>query len=209
MEKAILLFVKYPQPGRVKTRLAAEVGDEQAAAICRRLVETVCRLLPGDCAVIVCFDPADKGAEIGQWLEPLLKKRAQFLPQCAGDLGDRLARAFEQAVALGHGKIAVIGGDCVEISAATFEETWRALEAGDCVIGPSHDGGYYLLALKTAQPRLFKDIAWSSDATLRHTIERAREVGLIVHQLPQLHDVDTEMDWLRARERLISIHEDH
>jgi rSAM/selenodomain-associated transferase 1 len=198
---ALLFFVKFPEPGKVKTRLAAEVGDDRAAAIYRELVAAVCAGLPAGCDVIVQFDPPDKMTETEQWLRPSLPA-ATFAPQCAGDLGARLEHAFSHAFSLGYRRLAVIGSDCVEIDADLFSNAFAQLETHDAVIGPSADGGYYLLALKTPQPALFEQIAWSSAQTLEHTLERAS--GMRIAMLPQLRDVDTESDWKIAERFLRS-----
>lgn len=208
-ECALLFFVKYPTPGQVKTRLAAEVGAERAAEIYRRLVSAVCARLPlENLSLRVCFDPVEQGAAIERWLHPLLTVRPQaetrFIPQCAGDLGDRMCGAFAQAFSEGAARVAVIGSDCVEITAGIIEEAFRALDRHDCAIGPSADGGYYLLALRRPQPELFERIAWSTPETFRQTSERAAELGLKVALLPELCDVDTESDWKIAERFLAS-----
>ncbi len=216
MIPAILVFLKHPTPGRVKTRLAAQVGAEQAAAIYKTLAETVCARLPSDARIFIAFEPAEKAAEIEAWISPVLSRRADFgavekgdrqpaitfFPQSQGDLGARMALAFDAVFATGCAKAAVIGSDCIELEAATFASAWRALDEHDGVLGPAADGGYYLLALRRPCAGLFENIAWSSDRTLRETLDRARELGLSIFLLPVQNDVDTERDWRRARARL-------
>ena len=196
---AILLFIKWPEPGRVKTRLAATLGAERAAEIYRMLVAEVVRRLPGDTELIVMFDPAERRAEVETWLGGLCGAGAavRFLPQAQGDLGVRLERAFAAAFALGFEKVAAIGSDCIELTPEVFAEAWRALDTGVAAIGPSADGGYYLLALRRECPRLFTGIAWSTGAVFTQTMERARDAGLGVQILPTLRDVDNEDDWRR------------
>ena len=202
MQRAVLFFVKYPEPGKVKTRLAATVGPAEAAAIYRRLVEAVCISLPADSAVVVMFEPPHQRALIEQWLHEVLPG-ASMSAQVPGDLGVRLENAFASAFSNGFEKVAAIGSDCIELDAQLFAETWRALDANDCVIGPTADGGYYLLALRAPAPLLFAGIDWSTSAVFAQTLERAHDGGLRVHVLPKLHDVDTEDDWRRAEQRLI------
>ena len=195
--ETILLFVKWSEPGRVKTRLAAEVGTERAVEIYRELVARVCGLLPRDVAVRVMFDPAERRAEIEPWLRPLITG-ATFFAQQNGDLGARLTHAFAGAFANGCAKVAAIGSDCVELDDAIFCETWDALDAHDCVLGPTFDGGYYLIALRQPCAALFENIAWSTSAVFEQTRARAAALGLRVHRLPARHDVDTAEDWRRA-----------
>jgi rSAM/selenodomain-associated transferase 1 len=198
--RTILLFVKYPEPGRVKTRLAASVGALRAAAIYRRLATAVFARLPRDADIVVMFDPPERAAEVEAWLGAM-NRPARFLPQSSGDLGTRLERAFDAAFARGEDKVAAIGSDCIDLTCAIFAEMWQALDTHDCVIGPVEDGGYYLVALRKTAP-LFRDIAWSEKNVLAQTIARAREHGLRVHLLPTLHDIDTADDWERAEPRL-------
>ena len=193
---AILLFLKWPEPGRVKTRLAATLGAERAVEIYRMLVAEVVRRLPGEAELIVMFDPAERRAEVETWLRGLCGAggAVRFIAQAQGDLGVRLERAFAAAFALGLEEVAAIGSDCVEITPEIFAEAWRALDTGDAAVGPSADGGYYLLALRRECPRLFAGIAWSTGAVFTQTMERAEEAGLRVRILPTLRDVDTEQD---------------
>ena len=187
----------------MKTRLAATLGAERAAAIYRRLVAAVLAVLPRQDELIVVFDPAEMRAQVADWLRPSLAGRsALFTPQAEGDLGARLERAFEEAFARGFGKVAVIGSDCIEMTPATFSATWAALDAHDAVLGPSTDGGYYLLALRQPCGALFRGIAWSTDAVRSQTLAQAGAAGLSMHELPALADIDTEADWVRAAEKL-------
>jgi rSAM/selenodomain-associated transferase 1 len=200
MRRAILLFVKFPEPGRVKTRLAADVGAQQAAAIYGQLVRVTCAQLPVEksgpsAQIFVNFDPPERRREVEQWLEPMLPRDATFVAQCAGDLGTRLTHAFAHAFAAGFEKAVAIGTDCCELTESLFETAFENLDAHDCAIGPTLDGGYYLIALKQPQPALFTGIAWSTDQTFAQTLDRARDAGLSVALLPPLRDVDTESDW--------------
>ena len=203
VRRAILLFVKYPEPGKVKTRLAATVGAAMAADIYRRLVAAVLAGLPAEDELIVVFDPPEKRAQVAAWLQGLLAgRRADFVAQAAGDLGVRLERAFAEVFARGFGKVAVIGSDCIELTPAVFSETWEVLETRDAVLGPSTDGGYYLLALRQPCAALFNGIAWSTEAVRAQTLAQARAAGLGVHELAVLPDIDTEEDWRKAGEKL-------
>lgn len=198
MQRAIILFVKWPLPGRVKTRIAATLGPERAADIYRRLVAAVCARLPRDTPVLVCFDPPALAAEVRAWLAPLLPQAVAWMPQSPGDLGQRLGDAFAAAFAGGWRRLAVIGTDCVEITPQTFAEAWCALDSSDAVIGPTHDGGYYLLALAARHDALFDNIRWSTPHTLADTTARATAAELKITRLSTLNDVDTAEDWERA-----------
>jgi len=203
VSETILLFVKYPTPGKVKTRLAATVGAEEATRIYRRMVEHICALLPQSIVPVVHFDPPERRLDFEQWLGPLLSSDAVFEPQVSGDLGARLREAFRKALGM-HSAVAAIGTDCVEIDGAILRECHEALAQSDCVIGPASDGGYYLIALSRSCPELFEGVPWSTAETFEKTMEIASAAGLSVHLLPELHDVDTESDWKRAEATLAS-----
>ena len=190
MPNTILLFVKYPQPGRVKTRIAATVGADAATAIYKELVARVWAQLPADAAITVCYDPAERGEEVRAWLPGA----ALYEAQAAGDLGVRLRVAVGSAFANGAAKVAVIGSDCVDITPAIFAETWQRLDHADLVLGPTDDGGYYLIALRRPMPVLFENIRWSTEHTLADTLAQAGAAP--THLLPKLRDVDTHEDWL-------------
>src|SRR5262245_2070663 len=125
MRRTLLLFVKCPEPGKVKTRLAAEIGKQEASDAYRQLTETVCASMPIDVEQVVMFDPPEQRAAIEAWLSEKLPM-ARFEPQSAGDLGRRLTAAFDQAFDGGAQQVAAIGSDCVELSAPIYQEAWRA-----------------------------------------------------------------------------------
>jgi hypothetical protein len=195
MRRVILLFVKWPELGRVKTRIAATAGVERAAEIYRELVARVCAQLPLATPVIVHFDPPERRADIEAWLAPKLPPSSSFEPQVRGELGARLLAAFASAFSAGWEHVAVIGSDCVEITPAIFSEAW---DAEDAAIGPTEDGGYYLLALRRDQPALFENIRWSTSDTLADTLAQAKASSIRMRRLPTLNDVDTESDWMRV-----------
>jgi rSAM/selenodomain-associated transferase 1 len=203
--RSVLVFLKLPTPGRVKTRLAATLGDTAAAEIYQRLVERVlANLAASDIDELrVMFDPPSAEREVKQWLASSLEAIAvavKFVPQCDGDLGDRLRDGFEKAFADGADAAAAIGTDCVAIDGDIFAKCWTQLEGGsDAVYGPTEDGGYYLVAMKENQAALFSSIPWSADDTLARSLQQAEESGLHVETLTAFADVDTEDDWHRAR----------
>ncbi len=196
----LIVFLKNPIPGQVKTRLATTVGNDEAARIYRELVLAVFGNLKGiDADVEIHFEPAGAEPEIRDWLAPLLGEanvRARYSSQLGGDLGERLSNVISRSFEAGYQKVAAIGTDCPDIAPPILEETWDALDHDDVVLGPTHDGGYYLIGLREHQPRLFRRIPWSTEAVFRTTLDAARVQGLSVHQLPILSDIDTEEDWV-------------
>lgn len=202
MPSAVILFLKYPEPGRVKTRLVATVGAEAAATAYRQLVRHVCAQLPPRAAVHVFFDPPEEETRVGEWLGPLLGRPFSLTAQAAGDLGERLQAAFDEVFARGASSAIVAGTDCVEMTQQSFAAAEAVLTGADVALGPTHDGGYYLLALKRPQPALFQAIEWSSPRTLEQTLARAAAAGLTVKLLETCHDVDDEAGWHRAQRML-------
>lgn len=208
--RLLLVFLKEPQPGQVKTRLAESLGPEDAAAVYRVLVRILLRQLSGleECHLRFCFSPDDAGDAVRFWILPeiidspdiaLSPETIDFQPQGEGDLGTRLARATAEGFAEDFQKVAVIGSDCIEISSRWIHAAFAQLNARhDLVIGPTPDGGYHLLATRSPQPNLFVDIPWSTPAVHRATLARAEAGNLTHFQLPALPDIDTADDYERA-----------
>jgi uncharacterized protein len=195
----VIAMLKTPRPGFVKTRLAAEVGAEAAAAIYRRLVEHQMAAIPREWRAEVHFAPAEALAEMQQWLGVA----AAFHPQRGDDLGERLIHAIASAFDRGAGAVIVIGGDCPALTGSCLREAARELAAADVVLGPAADGGYYLIGLRRPQPDLFRHIRWSTGAVLASTLKRARAAGLSVAMLPTKEDVDDLPGWRRAQGLLL------
>ena len=196
----LVVFVKAPRPGVVKTRLAQTLGADVACAAYRQLVETLLTQLAPLPAVELCFTPADASADINPWL------RADWsaVPQASGDLGERLHAAFTEHFLADAEHVVIIGSDCPTVTATDIEDAWVALAGHDVVLGPALDGGYWLIGLRAPQPALFTAMPWSTDAVFGETLRRARENGLRVALLRELADVDTEADWTRWVNRRIA-----
>ncbi len=188
--RVLLVFAKAPVPGKVKTRLAEAIGEEEAAAIYRRLgQEVVDGVREGNYQTVIAFDPPDSAKEVREWLGP---NELVFVPQSEGNLGDRLTEAFRNAFADAD-TVCVIGTDAPGVNRALVERAFAELErpgGAQVVVGPAMDGGYYLLALRRPVDTLFRDIPWSTDRVLERTLERIRRAGLSVALLEPLSDID-------------------
>lgn len=187
----VLYFVKYPEPGKVKTRLAKTLGFEKAAQIYRQLAEMNLRILtplhkPDTLNVIIVFDPADRYEEMRAWLSA----QYDYLPQKGADLGDRLRNAFRHAFKEGFHKVIAMGSDMLCLSPDLILQAFRRLDQDDVVIGPSRDGGYYLLGLLKETPSLFQNIPWSTSSVLTSTLAFIQEQRLSYSLLEELEDVD-------------------
>jgi len=190
---AILVFVRAPEAGRVKTRLAAEIGAEAALRVYRRLAEHAvaeARALGAEVALRIHFTPAEGGDDVRAWLGA----DAAYLPQVDGDLGARMRAAFEAAFAAGHPRVVIIGSDLPDLSAGVLRRALRLLDEHPAVLGPAADGGYYLLGLREMVPGVFDGIAWSTDGVLAATLARLAAAGCEPAMLEPLCDVDVAAD---------------
>jgi rSAM/selenodomain-associated transferase 1 len=194
----LIIFLKAPRPGAVKTRLAQTMGNAAALAAYEQLVEHLLGRLAGLKPVTLQFAPDDAGTEISRWQKP----GWALHPQGSGDLGLRLTRAFDAAFSSGARRVVVIGSDCPEVTPEDVCEAWEQLSEHDVVLGPARDGGYWLVALCAARPELFAGIPWSTETVLARTLDRARSLGLRARLLRELSDVDTETEWRAFQDRL-------
>lgn len=189
----LLVFAKAPRPGHVKTRLARAWGAAAAAQAYRRLGRQVVGQLAGAPAqTILCFDPPGSEDEIRAWLEG--QGVCAFVPQGDGDLGERMSLATAAAFARGARAVVVTGTDAPAVGAGTVARALDALRCADVVIGPSSDGGYYLIGLAAPQPALFGDMHWSTEHVFRETTSRCADLGLRVTCLPVESDIDRPED---------------
>ncbi|WP_207431852.1 TIGR04282 family arsenosugar biosynthesis glycosyltransferase [Sabulibacter ruber] len=185
---ALIIFVKNLVPGKVKTRLAATVGNDKALEVYKHLLQhtrEVCQAI--DAHRVVYY--SGQVEETDLWDSGFEKAR-----QHGNDLGERMKNAFAQVLAQGYTKAVVIGTDCPGIDAQLLDTAFDALEESDVVIGPAFDGGYYLLGMKAPHSFLFEDIAWSTATVCETTLAKCRQHQLGYHLLPPLHDIDEEKD---------------
>jgi rSAM/selenodomain-associated transferase 1 len=193
----LIIFVKAPRRGGVKTRLARAIGEEAACAAYKRLVEELIERLASIPSVELRFTPDDAVTEIRQWR----RDNWHLRPQGEGDLDQRLERAFADAFANGAEYVAAVGSDCPAITPEDIQSAWAALRTNDVVLGPAKDGGYWLIGLREPRSALFQTIDWSTDQVLKQTMRRAQARNLKVELLRELSDVDTESDWMEFLEQ--------
>ncbi len=186
---AVALFAKAPRVGQVKTRLAAAIGAAAATALYRRIGLEVARAVASEFPLTVWFHPDGAEQEMRAWLGD-----HPYRLQRGGDLGSRLLAAFDAHFEAGDAPVVAIGADCPGVDAALIREAEAQLRSADVVIGPSEDGGYYLLGLKEPHPGVFMDVPWSSADVLRVTAKRCCEHHLSVGLLRTLRDLDTVQD---------------
>lgn len=189
----LIVFLKYPEPGKVKTRLAKDVGEEQAAEIYSKMATTILEQVTGSTGygIIIYYDPPEKLDEIKNWLR---KYDLLYSAQSGKTLGNRITNAFKEVFDKGADKTVIIGSDCVDVDSDTIKEAITVLKYNDVVLGPAEDGGYYLLGLKKHRPEIFKDIDWSTERVLKQTIEKILENNLSYRLLKILKDLDNVND---------------
>jgi hypothetical protein len=195
-------MAKVPGAATVKSRLHAALGAERATALYRCFLQDTMEMVAAvpDVARVVAFTPSAARATMAALAPPGFA----LLAQREGDLGERLAGLFADLAAAGHPAAVVLGGDSPTLPAAYVRRAVHALEAGlaDVVLGPTDDGGYYLIGLSAPEPALFAAIPWSTARVLDATLESARRLRLTVHLLPRWFDVDTPGDLARLRAEL-------
>ena len=190
MRNILLLFIKNPHPGYVKTRLARTVGDEEALRIYHILLDKTRKAAQALQAERWLYysdfpDPDDN------WPETDFLKKAQH----GSDLGARMEAAFREAFDAGAAKVVIIGSDCPELSEEVLRAAFDHLDEKDFALGPTPDGGYYLLGMKQLESGIFHGIEWSTDSVRAKTLEQISLAGKTVAILPMLSDIDTEEDW--------------
>jgi rSAM/selenodomain-associated transferase 1 len=202
---ALAIMTKAPTAGSVKTRLAPPLTLGEAAALqaCFLLdtAERIAALEAAGCAGVAVYTP--EGAEA--LFNELLPAGFRLVPQRGEGLGDRLRNAAVDILAAGYASVCLVDSDSPTLPPAALTRAVAALEQpGErVVLGPADDGGYYLVGVKASCPRLFADIAWSTDRVLAQTVARARELGLEVELLPRWYDVDDGPSLRRLCEELL------
>lgn len=184
--------MRYPEPGKVKTRLAADIGKEKAAQVYKEMAETVIgnASRSGGYRTVIFFDPPERKNDFKKWIG----NNHMLLPQEGQSLGERMGKAFDKVFSFGAERAVIIGTDCVEISDELVSQAFDALETVDVVLGPAEDGGYYLLGLKKPIHEIFNKINWGTNLVLNQTLGKVRKKGLKFQLLKMLKDIDTVQD---------------
>lgn len=186
MKEALIIFVRNPELGKVKTRLAAQIGDEKALNVYRKLLAHTKELAVETGTDVFVF--ATEALSDDYW------NQFTIAQQKGDDLGQKMQSAFEAVFNKGYEKVVIIGSDCPELSCAHIQEAFQSLDEKDVVIGPAKDGGYYLLGMKKIHEKLFHNKAWSTAKVFEETITAINELQLSYKQLETLRDVDEEKD---------------
>ena len=185
----LIIFVKNPELGKVKTRLARTIGDEKALYIYKLLLEQTFQVtLP------VLAEKKLYYSEFVQNMDQFNDLVYEKYIQSGDALGDKMYNAMKHSFGEWAGKVVLIGSDCFELNSGIIEEAFKALEESDYVLGPAKDGGYYLIGMKELNLEIFQNKEWSAENVFLDTLLDIKNQEKSHYLLPTLSDVDTEED---------------
>jgi len=186
------IFLKFPVPGFVKTRIAFEIGSVEAAIFYKQLAESVLKKTTpaaDEYERIIFFEPAERKMDFEKWLG-----NERLVLQQGIDLGEKMYNAVSEILARGR-KAVITGSDIPGLDCSIIATAFSMLDHNDIVLGPAKDGGYYLIGMKVLHQQLFKDIPWSTAEVLSLTVEIIKAAGLTYSLLSELSDLDTIEDY--------------
>lgn len=197
VHNALIVFLKYPEKGYVKTRLAKDIGDEFTLKIYKTLIRNTLSLVKSfsDTQIYV-FYSFNKNKIL--FNKKKINKDWIFVEQSQGDLGKKMENAFQIVFDSGIKKALIIGTDIIGLTKDIIEDAFKSLEKDDIVIGQTEDGGYYLIGMKQIQD-VFINIPWSTNKVFKRTLIKIHHLELDVKILPILFDIDLKDDWERAK----------
>ncbi len=199
---ALILFVKYPTPGRVKTRLGRTIGMELSARLYRMFAETsfaiADELSKNSTRVYVWFAPGGEASAIQSWVG---REHFVYAEQRGDSLGDRMRYAFQETFRQGATNAVILGTDIPELEGSLVAQAFETLQQYHAVLGPSTDGGYYLLGMAAPGHDLFDGVPWSTPEVFPATLRLLEKHHATVAFLPTLSDIDTVEDYIRFRTR--------
>jgi rSAM/selenodomain-associated transferase 2/rSAM/selenodomain-associated transferase 1 len=206
--RKLIIFTRYPVQGRVKTRLFPALGEEGAASLHKKMtehtVEWAASLSDKDTGFLeIRFEGGNQDL-MAEWLGV----EWECIPQGEGDLGERMARAFEENFQKKIKKVVLVGTDCPQLTPFHVQAAFHALKNYDLVLTPTVDGGYSLIGLKQMIPELFVSLAWGTETVFQSTLERAKKAGLSVKCMKPLQDVDVPGDlsvWEKVSDQFLSV----
>jgi rSAM/selenodomain-associated transferase 1 len=193
------MFAKYWQPGSVKTRLAARIGEQRAADVYRAFVFTLLRRF-SDVAESrdLVFTPDHQLKEF----QSIGTSAWQLHPQGPGDLGARMQRYFQRTLETGATDVVLIGSDSPTLPRRYLDRAFQSLQRANVVLGPSEDGGYYLIGARNVVPPIFAGIDWSTPRVWDQTLEKLNATELTLAVMPTWYDVDSAADLRRLQDEL-------
>lgn len=190
MRRALIIFAKNPVKGKVKTRLAKDIGENEALSWYLRLMKKTENTVQGTCIEKTVF----WSTNVPMHPPAFYSDEFNADVQQGENLGERMSGAVKSMFAKGYDSVAIIGTDCWELKTEIVEEAYQQLKTNDVVVGPAKDGGYYLMAMNQFSQELFENIPWSTEEVASKTYEACEKLGLKCGKLKALSDVDKVHD---------------
>ncbi len=182
-KKAIIIFTRNPELGKVKTRLAKSIGDENALNVYKFLLQHTVKITEKlNVDKYIFYSESIHRDDI--WNPDIFRKKMQS----GNDLGERMQNAFSEILGMGYEKVLIVGSDIYELQQRDIEKAFEALENSQFVIGPAKDGGYYLLGMKQMRAEIFQNKIWGTSTVLEETLNDLKEKEYTL--LPEMSDVD-------------------
>ncbi len=201
IQTSLIIFLKYPDEGKVKTRLATVIGDYYAKEIYKLISSNIIEEIKKieNVKIYIFYSGENNSERFENWLG----KEFNYLSQNGNDLGERMKNAFENVFSFGANKAIIMGTDIPGLNSKNISEAIRKLDKKDIVIGPSKDGGYYLLGMRNFYREIFEGIEYSNNMVYQRTLQKINKLKLEYESLIILQDIDTESDlneWLQNEE---------
>ncbi|NJK48730.1 glycosyltransferase [Candidatus Gracilibacteria bacterium] len=194
MSDQLIIFTRYPEPGKTKTRMIPLLGENEAARLQQHMTEFTlkqAKKLQNNMSLSIAIFYSG-GTE--QLMRDWLGDGVIYQQQSNGDLGQKMKTAFERSLKIGSNKVIIIGTDCPELNSNILSQAFEMLTDSDLVLGPALDGGYYLIGLNDLIPELFYDIKWGTSKVFEQTKAIAQQLNLKIGCLLALHDIDRPED---------------
>ena len=198
---ALVVMLKVPVAGKVKTRLTPPLKKEDAARLYKCFIQDIFSRIStlNGIDIIAAYTPKNAAERIKR----IVPANTMLIPQKGNDLGERLQNIFSQLFSIGYKKVAIIGTDSPDLPVEYVKKSFSSLNKNTSIaIGPSRDGGYYLIAMSRYSEEVFKDIPWSTNTVFKKTLEKAKKAGLLPAFLPEWYDVDETDDLKTLRENM-------
>jgi rSAM/selenodomain-associated transferase 1 len=192
-EQCLIMFVKYPEKGKVKSRLSQYWDEDMIVRLYRAFIEDLlARLSSGDYRFRIAYHPRERKNDFRKDFG----NTYSYMPQTGAGLGKKMHNAFTRCFSDGFSSVVIIGSDSPDLPPQIIKEAFQALEKRDAVIGPSCDGGYYLIGFcrESFTPEAFEGIAWGTDSVCKMTMGILESAGNRVHVLPAWRDIDRPED---------------
>lgn len=200
INQTLIVFTRYPEAGKTKTRLIPVLGETGAANFQRYMTEETIKKIKKlqtniPLNVEIHFSGGDE-----QLMRKWLGENLIFKPQIEGNLGEKMLSALTSVLSKKEQKAVIIGTDCLDLTESILQKAFKSCADYDLVIGEASDGGYYLIGLNKVIPDLFKNIKWGSSQVFQTTIKKANKLELKVHKLPVLNDIDRPQDLAKLQQ---------